>query len=709
MSNYANLKSSIQEVIKTNGRNEITGQLLQTELLAMINTLGYGYQFMGVATTETIPGTPDAKVFYIAYMPGTYTNFGGIVVSGLCVLKYATSWVKEDIPVAGGGGADFLTEPKDLTLETVGDNKVLKFADRPYNSQTPNGLGYKILRGGSTFAEQVTDANTIYEIRYDFEISSNFTMPENCVLRFNGGKIYGSSTLTFNKTKVEGDGSVVCGIAGTLIGAADISNFGANETNDVGVVINKVQSVAKHLIISGSHEFTTPIVISGTHTIEWPGTLSYKGSSQDIDAVTFNGGQCGLYMTGELACDGSGISYSTPTNIRGLVFKNVNSSNIIIGRVQYFNVNIVCIGVGGGCAYNTFILGLIMQANIGILLTQNDEGGKVGYANENLFIGGRISNYSTWDSNDESHAVVAKKIYDGDTYDTINSLVFLKTSVEGYGNNAAFVLSNARGILLTRYRAEGTNTIAKLIGNCKNINWDAGYGSEIVDFSELTNSQTGDTPYMTNVDKSKKYIFDINDYAAGIKQGSRFYPFQLLSIDVYGNTAYYGTYDSVKNTVSKVGVEINFTLSGWHIVTIVLNNSDLSRRNVFVTLKALIDGTTIAAADQQNYPIKFFGSTMSYASGNYWASGGSVSYQTILVPPQIGRMRVMMDNWQVATIITPRDSYITFRQTYKRSGATADRPNQNFCYNGQTFFDETLGKMLVNNGTTWVNMDGSAL
>ena len=71
MSNYANLKSAIQDVIKTNGNNEITGQLLQNELLAMITTLGYGYQFMGVASPDTVPGTPDAKVFYIAYTPGT--------------------------------------------------------------------------------------------------------------------------------------------------------------------------------------------------------------------------------------------------------------------------------------------------------------------------------------------------------------------------------------------------------------------------------------------------------------------------------------------------------------------------------------------------------------------------------------------------------------------------------------------------------------
>ena len=103
MSNYSNLKSTIDTNIKTNGNEEITGAILNTVLNSMVSSLGAGYQFMGVATTSTNPGTPDAKVFYLAYTPGTYTNFSGIVVTGLCVLKYDTSWSKDDLPSGGGG------------------------------------------------------------------------------------------------------------------------------------------------------------------------------------------------------------------------------------------------------------------------------------------------------------------------------------------------------------------------------------------------------------------------------------------------------------------------------------------------------------------------------------------------------------------------------------------------------------------------------
>lgn len=103
MANYSNLKSAIDTNIKTNGNEEITGAILNTVLNSMVTSLGAGYQYMGVATTSTNPGTPDAKVFYLAYTPGTYTNFSGIVVTGLCVLKYDTAWSKDDLPSGGGG------------------------------------------------------------------------------------------------------------------------------------------------------------------------------------------------------------------------------------------------------------------------------------------------------------------------------------------------------------------------------------------------------------------------------------------------------------------------------------------------------------------------------------------------------------------------------------------------------------------------------
>jgi hypothetical protein len=96
MANYNTLKAAIQQVVKTNGNNEITGALLQQSLLSMINSLGVGYQFMGIATPSTNPGTPDQNVFYIASIAGTYTNFNGIELDAgeVAFLTYNGAWAK---------------------------------------------------------------------------------------------------------------------------------------------------------------------------------------------------------------------------------------------------------------------------------------------------------------------------------------------------------------------------------------------------------------------------------------------------------------------------------------------------------------------------------------------------------------------------------------------------------------------------------------
>ena len=102
MSNYNSLKTTIDANIKQNGRQEITGQILNSVLNQMVNILGTGYQFAGVATTATNPGTPDAKVFYITNGKGTYTNFGGLEVTEdeVVILYWDFSWHKVSTGIA---------------------------------------------------------------------------------------------------------------------------------------------------------------------------------------------------------------------------------------------------------------------------------------------------------------------------------------------------------------------------------------------------------------------------------------------------------------------------------------------------------------------------------------------------------------------------------------------------------------------------------
>lgn len=123
---YDNLKTRVAAVIKENGNREITGDLLQGVLLDIISVLGTGYQFVGVATPTTIPGMPDAKVFYLAFEPGTYPNFGGAVLaSGIGVFSFDSEWhyasinlpSRSDIETAFDGKMSAVTANAEIALK----------------------------------------------------------------------------------------------------------------------------------------------------------------------------------------------------------------------------------------------------------------------------------------------------------------------------------------------------------------------------------------------------------------------------------------------------------------------------------------------------------------------------------------------------------------------------------------------------------------
>ena len=108
MAQYSNLKAYIEEKIYENGTQAITGDILQDVLKVMTDDLGEFYQTGGVASPSTDPGTPDAKVIYIATEAGTYTNFGDITLEAgeVALLVFDTTWTKVELNVlsAANGG-----------------------------------------------------------------------------------------------------------------------------------------------------------------------------------------------------------------------------------------------------------------------------------------------------------------------------------------------------------------------------------------------------------------------------------------------------------------------------------------------------------------------------------------------------------------------------------------------------------------------------
>lgn len=85
--------------------------------------------------------------------------------------------------------------------------------NRNYEPTEFSGKGYKVLEkniqtvGGIKknilTPAMINQANTIYEVRYDFDLEKDITIPENCVLKFDGGSINGEHTITGTNTDIQ--------------------------------------------------------------------------------------------------------------------------------------------------------------------------------------------------------------------------------------------------------------------------------------------------------------------------------------------------------------------------------------------------------------------------------------------------------------------------------------------------------------------------
>lgn len=459
MSQYANLKATIALNVYENHENEVTANKVKAAMNAMTDSLGAGYQYLGIATPATAPGTPDQRVFYIAAQPGTYTNFSGLVVNDgeVAVLKWDTAWHKEVTGAATAAQVNELGQQLDNRIDaevssindridaevesleenisivsenlngriddqnqeidefeqtvsnqvdnyrpigitgdvtnapdeediTTDANNLLKFKNR--NNLFSN-LGYFILRRNKTFVEQVTLANTIYEIRYDFDLGgASVTIPAGCILKFVGGSISGG-TVELHDCYIDGDAHFE-----NVTFSGSIKNGMFNvlwiDASDLGAAINIAGQYFRNLYLpAGDYEFSTPISISDAGIVKFYGSLTYTGAASNLGAaITFtepNRADVYLYR---LTSDTT-IDYTDTRTIHfiGINFVNAVTSRIEIRDVQKFNELVRFSGIDAGCGYNTIYLGLLWHYNFALRVYQEGSG----WCNSNKVIGFRCA------------------------------------------------------------------------------------------------------------------------------------------------------------------------------------------------------------------------------------------------------------------------------------------------------------------------------
>lgn len=213
MANYSQLKQSVKNLIKENGQQEITGDIMQSVLLTIIESLGTRAQFTGVATPATNPGSPDGNVFYFAVQQGTYSNFAAIKIEagdGLTLLVYDGTWKKVPLGTAMQSDMDTLTEDiTDLKGHIRYEYSLLKMmalTDSSSSTDIQEALTPTYAPDGSTAVRKPVSG--------DFLVTSNVTsiVYESTATRFSficgGNKVSitvfaNNSSVSVKKTPVD--------------------------------------------------------------------------------------------------------------------------------------------------------------------------------------------------------------------------------------------------------------------------------------------------------------------------------------------------------------------------------------------------------------------------------------------------------------------------------------------------------------------------
>lgn len=198
MGNYKELKAAVASVIKTNGNQEITGQVLQNTLTTLISQVGANATFAGIATPDTAPGTPDQNVFYIAGQSGVYTNFGGYEVTKNAVAfnNVSGNWVATEL---------------NLLSSDFGNSAVY---DMAYSGYLPVDLGHLYSHSGGTghyVASSAWDAVMlrIYNPTGKLEVTGANIAANAGFVFFDDTKIK-STTIGSNQTGVIPAGAKLC-------------------------------------------------------------------------------------------------------------------------------------------------------------------------------------------------------------------------------------------------------------------------------------------------------------------------------------------------------------------------------------------------------------------------------------------------------------------------------------------------------------------
>lgn len=542
--------------------------------------------------------------------------------------------------------------------------------------------------------DEITLPNIIYKIVSDIDLNNTtLTLPANCTLNFQGGS-FNNGTIIGNSTRLSGDIKLntTLTFSGTyLLDTVDVDWFYTNRGSDASPYIQAALDFAKLIkaSVTFGNKLTSGYIIGTTLNCDVP----IIGNNARLSSTTVGILNC----KNECSIENLYIDFYPYQGASGVTDNKVVAVNIG-GDTATYNHYINNVTIDG------FYYGIVMTnawnlrcSNLRIIRTRvgiQAYGKCVNNSVTNANIDCKGTNSICIAFNDEVNHASSAYLSEGWTISN-SILTSAQYGIFGVNMSNTFISNCIIDLCSKNAIKFSLNSLnIRIIGNYLAC---LANGTDVINFSGQNVLNNEDAGIIISNCTIKSYYSDSGS-CNGINIGD-------------------GTYESIYilgNTISNLGGIGIVSLNG--IITHI-NVSDnrfkvvpngyfyvLNATNKYIANNNGINNYNYSGIKLANKMVVTAGAPPS-SDTRTWNAGDICLNSNASAGSIIG--------WICATSGAPGTWFpIGTIEQYaglRKQGTTAQRPNMNQNYIGATYYDTTIKKMILWNGTSWVNLDGTPL
>lgn len=652
-------------------------------------------------------------------------------------------------------------DEEDITRNADGK---LQFKDKEYG----DGMGYVILRKNKSFAEQVTKENTIYEIRYNFDLNGEeISIPKDCILKFEGGSISNGILANIGKCINANNGfkANIKSFSKTL-SFIKTSWFSVNENSQPEHNLNILQTAIdcglSIIIDTTKDKFDSGIGIMLDSPLKIKdGGLTIKGTSEFGGGLIFKNSDGFVFVNKRyyqfLKFDNLNITS------KGYCFNFCNEENGVINEVRPYNIyfstfsNLKVKSLEKDCFYQGDVAGAggdttpifsVLFDNIYLWTTRfgfNGIHGQTDFVVQNLK---DIYVPNSFFKNTAPSIVRNVNSTFGDKNSRASHFMVFDDKVINYG-----ILINCDNCSWEGYRGEifyeQIETNQELVKRRYNINLtNCSFGYYKSDFN---NGKLNIYPITLNQVESIKFS-NVKNPTVEYDTGYSLCRF-VSKVDKIQSDVDFSCYYGLKSTGGPIGFVEYYSIwanpttnlgnypNSYYEYKTLAQNIDVSKSKVrgmiYTTIDVTDNKTPIITTDytvfttskntsidyiiynqlhgigSQNSKYKETGRILYFYNESDYSITFNDGWQTSVKSQDVRRFILHPNEFVIVCFNnskgTNQYSVIKRINSFDNFGSTAKRPSLTINEEGFEYYDSTLKKKILWNGTEWTNMDGTSL